>query len=261
LKPHIVSFSHGRPLTALERMCLASQVKAGHRVTVFSYAPLQGLPSNVENEDAEATLPLATARLLRHFRQPPNSNWHLLQTADLFRIRLQRLGRGLWLDNDVYLLRALEIDPTRPYCAWESRKYIGNAVLYLPKSHPIVEGYEKVYDSYDLMPDWLTMKLRARRAWWNFRRVIYAPPDLSVMMYGPLALTALAKRHGCEAMAMNKKSFYAHGREFFYPCDVAGIVNDPKVFGIHVKRKLHEVDPPRSGSFHEWARRNVEGLY
>jgi hypothetical protein len=76
-----------------------------------------------------------------------------------------------------------------------------------------------------------------------------------------LALTQLAKRHGGVAQTMNARTFYAYGRQFFDPCNVAAIVSDPGVFGIHVKRKRYANEIPTRGSLYEWAFHNVEGLY
>ena len=41
-------------------------------------------------------------------------------------------GAGLWLDADVLLLKPVEIDPAKPFFAWERPRQLGNSVLYLP---------------------------------------------------------------------------------------------------------------------------------
>jgi hypothetical protein len=58
LRPDIVTFWHGR-LDALRRLCLRSQVEAGHKVTIYSFEPLAQLPEGVGNAEAEAILPMA----------------------------------------------------------------------------------------------------------------------------------------------------------------------------------------------------------
>jgi hypothetical protein len=55
-----------------------------------------------------------------------------LQFSDFFRMRLMAERAGLWLDADVLLLKPIEIDPAKPYFAWERRRQLGNSVLYLP---------------------------------------------------------------------------------------------------------------------------------
>src|SRR5262245_29947726 len=140
----IVTFWQGSRLGPVRRLCLSSQVKLGYRVTVFSYGRIYDLPDGVAVADAEPILPRAFVNKIR--LQPPHSiDWRTtIQLSDFFRMRLQHLGHGLWLDTDMYLLRPIEIDPAKPYFAWESFWHIGNSVLYLPPAHPIVAAYEKL---------------------------------------------------------------------------------------------------------------------
>ena len=103
--PDIVTFWHG-PLDRLRQTCLRSQLAAGHKVTVYSFDTIPGLPDGVGNSDAEAILPQAFSEKLR----PPESDgswrdWTTLQFSDFFRMRLMARGAGLWLDADVLLLR------------------------------------------------------------------------------------------------------------------------------------------------------------
>ena len=64
MRPDVVTFWHG-PLDALRLTCLRSQVAAGHKVTVYSFDPLAGLPDGVGNAEAEAILPHAFSERLR----------------------------------------------------------------------------------------------------------------------------------------------------------------------------------------------------
>jgi hypothetical protein len=259
VKPNVVTFWHGAPLHDMHRMCLASQAKLGYRVTLYSYEPMQGLPRGIENEDAGSVLPLSFLDRLPTLARGRGTNRPLLHLSDLFRIRLQRLGRGLWLDTDIYLIRPFAIDPQQPFFAWESENFIGNAVLYLPATHPIVADYERLIAADALLPDWLPQRLRARRRWWTLIGRAHGPQDLGTMMYGPLALTALARRHGCLGAALPRASFYKFARThgFFERSNVGAILRDPQVLGIHVQRKARKDEPPVPGSMYEWARRNV----
>ena len=47
MRPDVVTFWHG-PLDGLRLTCLRSQVAAGHKVTVYSFDPLPGLPDGFE---------------------------------------------------------------------------------------------------------------------------------------------------------------------------------------------------------------------
>src|ERR1700761_7583615 len=146
MRPDVVTFWHG-PLDALRRLCLRSQVAAGHKVTVYSFDPLAQLPDGVGNAEAEAILPHAFAERLRP--TGPDGvwrDWTTLQFSDFFRMRLMAGNSAdspnLWLDADVLLLKAIEIDPAKPYFAWERPRQLGNSVLYLPPNDPIVSAFE-----------------------------------------------------------------------------------------------------------------------
>jgi hypothetical protein len=85
-------------------------------------------------------------------------------------MRLMAANAGLWLDTDVLLLKAVEIDPAKPYFAWEGRLQLGNSVPVRSRSD------------------------RHR---------------LRVAIVGPAALTALARREGELGCALPKKTFYS----------------------------------------------------
>src|ERR1700728_4218050 len=163
--PDVVTFCHG-PLDALRRLCLRSQVAAGHKVTVYSFDPLAQLPDGVGNAEAEAILPHAFAERLRP--TGPDGvwrDWTTLQFSDFFRMRLMARNTGpnnpgLWLDADVLLLKSVEIDPAKPYFAWERPRQLGNSVLYLPPDDPIVAAFTALMQQNELTPDWLTLRHR-----------------------------------------------------------------------------------------------------
>jgi hypothetical protein len=50
-------------------------------------------------------------------------------------MRLMAANAGLWLDTDVLLLKAVEIDPAKAYFAWEGRLQLGNSVRYPSDRH------------------------------------------------------------------------------------------------------------------------------
>ncbi len=165
MRPDVVTFWHGR-LDALRLLCLRSQVAAGHNVTVYSFDPLAGLPDGVSNAEAEAILPHHFSERLRP-PQPDGSwrDWTTLQFSDFFRMRLmaQRANPNsarLWLDADVLLLKPIEIDPAKPFFAWERPRQLGNSVLYLPPDDPIVTAFEELMKQDELTPNWLSLRHR-----------------------------------------------------------------------------------------------------
>ena len=72
MRPDVVTFWHG-PLDGLRLTCLRSQVAAGHKVTVYSFDPLPGLPEGVGNAEAEAILPHSFSERLRP--PQPDGSW------------------------------------------------------------------------------------------------------------------------------------------------------------------------------------------
>src|SRR5439155_24127361 len=190
----VVTFWHG-PLDALRLTCLRSQVAAGHKVTVYSFEPLAQLPDGVDNAEAEAILPHAFSEKLR----PPQPDggwrdWTTLQFSDFFRMRLMARNAGLWLDADVLLLKAVEIEETKPYFAWERPRQLGNSVLYLPPADPIVLAFESLIEQDELTPDWLALRHRLTFALRQLRGKSNRLSDIRVAILGPAALTALARR-------------------------------------------------------------------
>jgi hypothetical protein len=256
-----VGFWHGRPLTFLRRMCLASQVKQGYNVTLFSYEPIDNLPRGVVNKDAEAIIPLAFKHKLERIATRIDvSHRATIQLSDFLRVRLQKLGMGVWLDTDLYLLRPMNIDRRVPYFAWESVSSVGNAVLYLPPAHPIVDRYEKLMQQDDPVPEWVTFRQRLKLYRWRRRGTQFNPSDLKLALFGPSALTALARRTGAMHHALPRRSFYAihaRHRKFFRPASYQRLLTDPRLIGLHLSPKARELDLPTPGSLYEWAARNV----
>jgi hypothetical protein len=254
--PDVVTFWHG-PLDALRRLCLRSQVAAGHKVTVYSFEPLSGLPDGVGNAEAEAILPHSFAGRLRP-PQPDGSwrDWTTLQFSDFFRMRLMAKSAGLWLDADVLLLKPVEIDPAKPYFAWERPRQLGNSVLYLPSNDPIVAAFASLMQQDELTPDWLSLRHRLTFALRKLRGGSSRLSDIRVAIFGPAALTALARRAGELNYALPKKSFYAVHAEpklFFEPSDFSVLIADPEIIGLHISPKGRGNQQPIPGSLYAWA--------
>src|SRR5438445_1124752 len=220
--PDVVTFWHG-PMDALRQTCLRSQLAAGHKVTVYSFDTIPGLPAGIENADAEAILPHAFSERLRP-PQPDGSwrDWTTLQFSDFFRMKLMAKSAGLWLDADVLLLKPAMIDPAKPYFAWERPRQLGNSVLYLPPDDPIVGEFDRLMQQDELTPNWLSLRHRLTFALRRLRSGSRRLSDIRVAIFGPASLTALARRSRELHDALPKKSFYAVHADpalFFEPSD------------------------------------------
>src|SRR3954467_7396101 len=268
MQPEVVTFWHG-PLDRLRLTCLRSQLAAGHKVTIYSFDPIAGLPEGVVTAGAEAFFPHAFSEKLRP-PQPDGSwrDWTTLQFSDFFRMRLMAHGAGLWLDADVLLLKPVEIDPAKPFFAWERPRQLGNSVLYLPPDDPIVTAFASLMRQDEMTPDWLALRHRLTFALHRLRgstRLRGRSPfgeakarvsDIRVALYGPAALTALARRAGELQHALPKKSFYAVHAEpklFFERSDFSALIADPEIIGFHISPKGRGDAPPVAGSLHAWA--------
>jgi hypothetical protein len=254
--PDVVTFWHG-PLDALRRTCLRSQIAAGHKVTVYSFEPLAGLPDGVGNAEAEAILPHSFSEKLRP-AQPDGTwrDWTILQFSDFFRMRLMAQSAGLWLDADVLLLKPVEIDRTKPFFAWERPRQLGNSVLYLPADHAIVRAFENLTEQEELTPNWLALRHRLTFALRRLRGGSNRLSDIRVAIYGPASLTALARSAGELGYALPKKSFYAvhaEPKRFFEPRDFSALIGDPEIIGLHISPKGRGNTPPVAGSLYAWA--------
>jgi hypothetical protein len=256
LLPDVVTFWHG-PLDRLRQLCLKSQVAAGHKVTVYSFEPLGQLPDGVRNAEAEAILPHAFSEKLRPAEPDGRwSDWTTLQFSDFFRMRLMALGAGLWLDADVLLLRPVEIDPAKPYFAWERPRQLGNSVLYLPPGDSIVAAFERLMQQQELTPDWLAPRHRLRFALRKLIGLSNRLSDIRIAIYGPPSLTALAGRADTLHCALPKKSFYAIHAEpkgFFDRSDFSALIADPDIVGLHISPKDRAKQAPVAGSLYAWA--------
>jgi hypothetical protein len=262
IRPDVVTFWHG-PLDALRRICLRSQVAAGHKVTVYSFDSLPGLPDGVGNTEAEAILPHGFSERLRP-PQPDGSwrDWTILQFSDFFRMRLMAQSAGLWLDADVLLLKPVEIDPAKPFFAWERPRQLGNSVLYLPADHPIVTAFEKLMQQDELTPEWLALRHRLTFALQRLRGGSNRLSDIRVAIFGPASLTALAKRSGVLRDALPKKSFYAvHAdpKRVFERSDFSALIDDPGIIGLHISPKGRGNTAPVAGSLYAWAAERFGG--
>jgi hypothetical protein len=263
MRPDVVTFWHG-PLDALRRTCLRSQVAAGHKVTVYSFDALPGLPDGVGNAEAEAILSHAFSEKLRPLESDGSwRDWTILQFSDFFRMRLMALGAGLWLDADVLLLKPVGIDPAKPLFAWERPRQLGNSVLYLPADHSIVKAYAALMKQEELTPEWLALRHRLTFALQRLRGGSHRLSDIRVAVYGPAALTALAKRAGALRDALPKKSFYAvHAdpKRFFDRSDFSALIGDPDIIGLHISPKGRGNTAPVAGSLYAWAAERFAGL-
>jgi hypothetical protein len=226
---------------------MRSVLRQGHRLTLFSYDPLEGVPGGVEQEDAATILPRSA--IVRH-----NSGSTAL-FANWFRYELQRLGRGIWLDSDVYLLAPLNYPPHQHVFGWESDDRLGNAVLQLPPGSPLLAPLIAIYEK-PYVPPWIRLPDRVRAHWRQLRDGSVDLGRLPWGVAGPLALTALSRRFGLLGEAQPRTVFYPyHYSEATWIFDPAISSADhirPETAALHLYNRMisaRKNDAAAPGSF------------
>jgi hypothetical protein len=108
----------------------------------------------------------------------------------------------------------------------------------------------------ELTPNWLSVRHRITFMMRRLRGGSNRLSDIRVAIFGPAALTALARRTGELGRALPKQSFYAVHAEpklFFDPSSYLGLVTDPEIIGLHISPKGRGGEKPIPGSLYAWA--------
>jgi hypothetical protein len=132
----------------------------------------------------------------------------------------------------------------------------------LPADDPIVRAFADLMEQEDLMPDWLALRHRLTFMLRQMRRRSSRLSDIRVAIYGPAALTALARRSNELQHALPKQSFYAVHAEpklFFEPTEFSGLLGDPEIIGLHISPKGRGGEKPIAGSLYAWAAERFGG--
>jgi len=133
----IRTFWHGPDLSVYEELALASFVKLGHRVQLFSYRELRPIPG-VERVDAACILP--EAEVFSYQEGPGRGSFAAF--ANWFRYKmLSELG-GTWIDTDVLCLKPLSALPS-PCVGWPDGATINSAIMRFPPGHFVTK---ELYD-------------------------------------------------------------------------------------------------------------------
>lgn len=219
----------GERLGAVERACLRSVVRQGHQLALYCYEPPAGIPEGVEVRDASAILDEALLRARCGNRADLYSDW--------FRYELLRRGLGTWLDADVYLVGQID-DSADSLFGWQSADTINNAVLRLPPASPLLPELLEPFER-ETTPRWMPWRCYVPL---RLRELVTGRADLTKVPWGstsPQALTALARKHGLDALAQPQDRFYP------MPWQQARWILDPSV-------RLEDVITDATVAVHLW---------
>ncbi|WIJ25157.1 glycosyltransferase [Devosia sp. RR2S18] len=199
--PTIVSFWHG-PMSWLERISIASFVRHGHQVEVYSYEPIPDLPTEAVQRDAAEILPRSKLVFYKGKGTPG-------VFSDYFRMSLLRHARGVYADLDMYCVRP--IAPASDYLmAYERPGSVNGAVLLIPPEAPLLADLLAIFEQSrrPLLEPHLPPIRRLEVA---ARRLVGDPVRPEHMQYGatgPMALTYYVRHHGLGHLVLPSASFY-----------------------------------------------------
>lgn len=244
----------GPALGRVERACLRSFVRQGHRVRLFAYGQVQGVPDGVELTDAAQILPSCEIRTYVDGSPALFSN--------RFRYELMARGAGLWVDTDVYCVRPLDL-PDLHLFGWEHETLICTAVLRLPRASELLARLLELFGT-SRAPAWL----QGLDVGWARAHIAHGGAvrwvELSWGLTGPTALTWLVRELGLAERAQPQSVFYPaspHQADWVFDprADLDEIVR-PETRTIHLWNKLiaeRKHLPALKGSF--LARLQAEG--
>lgn len=219
----------GPALGRVERACLRSVLAQGHPLALYCYREPDGVPDGIELRDAAEILP--ETAVIRHRGGSPSL------FSNLFRYVLQQRGLGTWIDADLYLLAPIDGARANLF-GWQSGQLLNGAVLRLPADSPLLAPLIDLFAEREV-PFWLEPAEREAAAARLARTGRTGLAEMPWGSAGPLALTALARRFGLEALAVPRPVFYpAHFRE-------ADWIEDPTI-------RLEQVIGPETVAVHLW---------
>lgn len=234
---------------------MRSVVAQGHRLTLYTYGEVGGVPEGVVLADAVTILP-RSAIIAHH-------SGSVALFSDRFRIELQRQGKGIWLDTDVYLLAPLSVDAAGHLFGWIEPGLLGAGVLALPPDSPLIAPILGLFER-PYIPDWLRIPDRLRAHWREWGEGAVDLARLPWGVAGPLALTALARRNRLLDRAQPQNAFYPYGwREATWVFDPSRSVDEfvrPGTTALHLYNFMiadRKELPAAAGSF--MARLQQEG--
>jgi hypothetical protein len=133
-QPAFATFWAGATLSAYEAACLASFVRHGYALTVYSYGAIDNLPPGIGLGSAADIVDQRFMNAYLIKGQPSLSHF-----SDLFRYWLFKKTPLIWVDSDLYLLRAFDIPLYPTLLAREDASGLCGAIMRLDPEHPALD--------------------------------------------------------------------------------------------------------------------------
>jgi hypothetical protein len=220
----------GPRLTWIERLSLCSWLEHGHRVTLWCYDPIEGIPNGVCTADAAEILPKTA--IIRH-----RKTGSVALFANRFRYHLLRRGPTTWLDADVVLLRPLSHASSNLF-GWETPTSINNAVMRLPPESLVLDDLIQLTGERAPVPEWWPLKKKIYQRGAALIGRHKRAEDLAWGTFGPAALTHYLSRRHLASHALPIEAFYpinwTEVSLFFATPDAVSSRLTEKTIGVHL---------------------------
>lgn len=194
--PEIAMLWIGARLSFLEQLCIRSFLAQGHRVTLYAYEEVGGVPAGADLRDAAPIL--QGDRIRRHARTGSPA-----VHSDLFRYRLLAQSDAIWADTDAYCVKPFDFATPHVFGRLEDRLGIG--VLGLPRNSPglaaLIAFAEDPAPRVLFDKDLRRMALSDSAAPWPVETQPWAAT-------GPMAVTYFLTRSGEIGHALPEAAFY-----------------------------------------------------
>ncbi|KGJ04354.1 hypothetical protein SAMN04487972_11351 [Paracoccus halophilus] len=186
-------------LGPIEYASIASFLRHGHRLTVYSYDRLAGLPAGVEGRDANEILP---AKQVAIYSREGSPSLH----SNFFRYALMERTESVWVDLDIIALRPFDFPGDRIY-AHENPERVNCAVLRMPRNSPALAELLRFRPGMRGIAPHIT---GLRRLKYRIKTLGRGVPieEWPWGSTGPRALSAYLRRHDEMKYALPAETFY-----------------------------------------------------
>ncbi len=238
------------PLSYMEQVCLKSALACGHHVVLYTYFDVTGVPEGVEVRDGREVM--SEDYLMKHKKK---NSWALC--ANIFRYKLMKQGKGLWIDTDIYMIEPIYLREYKYIFGIQKDSLINNAVIYFDQNGPLADVLINFAAQQYIIPYWLPWRKKLR---YQMRPLLGLKPlplsDLPWGVIGPRALTHFANELNLAHYAMPQDVFYPlppkQAKLLFDPeADVDSFITD-RTITIHFWNEMikdYKRQPPPDGSF------------
>lgn len=212
----VASLWIGPRLGILEKLCLKSFADLGQTPILYTYEPLEEMPSYVEWRDASTILPLdGNGRIYRDpvYHSPAVH-------ADLFRLHLMAKTDEIWVDCDAYAVKPFRTENGYLMAGRrDGQRRVHNGIIRLPKDSPALQNWMEFVRTVPCIPPWWERGMQRNYRKLYGKSVSFAALPLGVI--GPLSAYYFLSGTGEIDNVLPEQDYYAlpfnTRREWFAP--------------------------------------------